>query len=174
MWAPYVFVHELGHHIAGLADEYFTSDPVYLPGERIEPWELNVTILPDPSRPKWRPTPGTPIPTPWAKADYEARAKDFQERRKAIRKRNGPEAEMDALFLEQKELETGKLSAEPFAGKVGAFEGANYEAKGAYRSEVDCIMFSRNDVPFCSACRSALDQVLDQYTGPAPQPAPSR
>ncbi|HXU44506.1 MAG TPA: M64 family metallopeptidase, partial [Thermoanaerobaculia bacterium] len=24
-WAPYVFVHEFGHHFAGLADEYYTS-----------------------------------------------------------------------------------------------------------------------------------------------------
>jgi hypothetical protein len=174
MWAPYVFVHELGHHIAGLADEYFTSESVYLPGERVEPWERNVTILPDPTRPKWEVTPGTPTPTPWDKADYEARAKGFQERRKAIRKRNGPESEMDALFVEQKKLETAKLAAEPHARQVGAFEGANYESKGAYRSEVDCIMFSRNDVPFCSACRGALDQVIDQYAGPAPRPAPSR
>ena len=32
-----------------------TSPPTsaYLPGERVEPWERNVTILPDPSRPKW-------------------------------------------------------------------------------------------------------------------------
>ena len=146
----------------------------YLPGERIEPWERNVTILPDPTRPKWAVTPGAPIPTPWDKADYEKRAKDFQDRRKAIRKRNGPEAEMDALFLEQKELETAKLSAEPFARKVGAFEGANYESKGAYRAEVDCIMFSRNEVPFCSACRSALDEVIDQYAGAAPRPTTSR
>ena len=174
MWAPYVFVHELGHHIAGLADEYFTSDSVYLPGERVEPWERNVTILSDPARPKWEVTPGTPTPTPWDKADYEARAKGFQERRKAIRKRNGPESEMDALFMEQKKLETAKLAAEPHARQVGAFEGANYESKGAYRSEVDCIMFSRNDVPFCSACRGALDQVIDQHAGPAPRPAPSR
>jgi hypothetical protein len=174
MWAPYVFVHELGHHIAGLADEYFTSDVAYLPGERIEPWERNVTLLSDPSRPKWATTQGTPVPTPWGQADYELRAKGFQEKRKAIRKRNGPESEMDALFVEQKKLETEKLSAEPYARQVGAFEGANYEAKGAYRSEVDCIMFSRNEVPFCSACRGTLDQVIDQYAGPAPRPVPSR
>ena len=30
-WAPYVFVHEFGHHFAGLADEYYTSDVAYLP-----------------------------------------------------------------------------------------------------------------------------------------------
>jgi len=168
IWAPYIFVHELGHHIAGLADEYFTSDVAYLPGERIEPWERNVTTLPDPSRPKWGATPETPVPTPWDKPGYEMRAREFQEKRKAIRKRNGPESEMDALFLAQKKEESARLSTEPHAGQVGAFEGANYEAKGSFRSQVDCVMFSRNDVPFCSACRSALGEVIDQYAGAHP------
>lgn len=165
LWAPYVFVHELGHHLAGLADEYFTSDVAYLPGERLEPWERNVTALLDPKRLKWKASPGVPVPTPWDQAGYEKRAREYQERRKAIRARNGPEAEMDALFLAQKKEETEKLGAEPHAGKVGAFEGANYEAKGYFRSEVDCIMFSRDDVPFCAACRSALDELIDQYAG---------
>jgi hypothetical protein len=168
IWAPYIFVHELGHHIAGLADEYFTSDVAYLPGERIEPWERNVTNLPDPSRPKWGAAPGTPVPTPWDKPGYEMRAREFQEKRKAIRKRNGPESEMDALFLAQKKEESARLSTEPHAGQAGAFEGANYEAKGSFRSQVDCVMFSRNDVPFCSACRSALGEVIDQYAGANP------
>src|SRR4051812_20737774 len=30
-WAPYIFVHEFGHHLAGLADEYYTSQVAYLP-----------------------------------------------------------------------------------------------------------------------------------------------
>ena len=54
-WAPYVFVHEFGHHLAGLADEYYTSDVAYLPAtDRQEPWEPNVTALLDPSTLKWR------------------------------------------------------------------------------------------------------------------------
>src|SRR5262249_29360797 len=45
-YAAYVFVHEFGHHIAALADEYYTSDVAYLPAaERVEPWEPNVTAL---------------------------------------------------------------------------------------------------------------------------------
>ena len=45
-WAPYVFVHEFGHHFAGLADEYYTSEVAYLPAqERVEPWEANATAL---------------------------------------------------------------------------------------------------------------------------------
>ncbi|MEO6193536.1 MAG: M64 family metallopeptidase, partial [Thermoanaerobaculia bacterium] len=32
------------------------------------------------------------------------------------------------------------LHAETYFGKVGAFRGAAYEAKGLYRPEVDCVM----------------------------------
>jgi len=33
-------MHEFAHHFAALADEYYTSDAVYLPAaDRIEPWE---------------------------------------------------------------------------------------------------------------------------------------
>ena len=46
-FTPYVFVHEFGHHFAGLADEYYTSDVAYgSVAERPEPWELNVTAHP--------------------------------------------------------------------------------------------------------------------------------
>ena len=56
-----------------------------------------------------------------------------------------------------------------FAGEkhkdtVGAFEGAMYEAKGYYRPEVDCIMFSRNQVPFCDVCSGAIEKVIDLYS----------
>ena len=36
-WAPYVFVHEFGHHFAGLADECYTSDVPYLPAAHNTP-----------------------------------------------------------------------------------------------------------------------------------------
>src|SRR5205814_8283322 len=46
VWAPYIFVHEFGHHIAGLADEYYTSEvPTEQSAERVEPWEPNWTGL---------------------------------------------------------------------------------------------------------------------------------
>jgi hypothetical protein len=54
---------------------------------------------------------------------------------------------------------------------VGAFEGANYEARGYYRPQVDCMMFSRsNDKPFCSVCARAVSRVIDMYTAAAPAP----
>ena len=53
-FTPYVFVHEFGHHFAGLADEYYTSDVAYdAAAERPEPWEPNVTADP-PAPPKWK------------------------------------------------------------------------------------------------------------------------
>jgi hypothetical protein len=171
VWSPYVFVHEFGHHFAGLADEYYTSDVSYLPAapDRVEPWEPNVTALHDPAALKWKDlvTPGTPLPTPWDKQAFEAHSRTIQERRRAIRKANRPESEMDALFREQQKEETAMLGAEKYAKAVGAFEGAMYEAAGYYRPQADCIMFTRDEVPFCAVCRRALTRIIDLYTAPA-------
>jgi hypothetical protein len=167
VWSSYVFIHEFGHHIAGLADEYYTSDVAYLPAaDRVEPWEPNVTALLDPSRLKWRDlvTPATPVPTPWPKAAFELNSKEVQEKRRAIRAANRPEAEMDALFRDEEKYETALLNEGEQAGKVGAFEGANYEAHGYYRPQADCIMFTRDNVPFCVVCRRAIAQILDLYS----------
>jgi hypothetical protein len=166
-WAPYIFVHEFGHHLAGLADEYYTSQVAYLPpSTRVEPWEPNVTALLDPASLKWKDlvTPGTPIPTPWAKEEQDAYDADYQKRRQAIRAANRPEAEMDALFREAMARSIAILAKSPHAKNVGAFEGANYESKGYYRPQVDCIMFSRNVPWFCEVCRRALEAVLNLYT----------
>jgi hypothetical protein len=71
---------------------------------------------------------------------------------------------MDALFREQMAHDTARLGRGAHAGVVGAFEGANYEAKGFYRPQADCIMFTRDEVPFCVVCRRAIKRVLDLYT----------
>ena len=168
VWAKYLFVHEFAHHFAALADEYYTSDAVYLPAaDRIEPWEPNVTALLDPSTLKWRDlvAAGTPVPTPWSKEAFEQQSREIQARRRAIRAANRPEEEMDALFLEQQRAETTLLGSDDHARAVGAFEGANYEARGSYRPQIDCIMFSRNEVPFCAVCRRTIERVIDMYTG---------
>jgi len=165
-WAPYVFVHEFGHHIAGLADEYYTSDVAYLPAaDRVEPWEPNATAFVDPRALKWRDLvePGTPMATPWPKEGFESYTKEIQQRRRAIRAANRPESEMDALFREEQKHDTALLNSGPYAGKVGVFEGANYEARGFYRPQMDCIMFTRDEVPFCAVCRRAISAILDLY-----------
>ncbi len=165
-WAPYLFVHEFGHHFAGLADEYYTSPTSYEPSVgRPEPWEPNATA--DAKAGKWRDliTQGIALPMPWAKAEFEAAQRDFQARRRAIRAEKRPEEEMDALFREERDWTTRLLA--PFAGKVGAFEGAMYEATGYYRPQADCIMFTRDEVGFCAVCRRAIERVIAMYARPA-------
>jgi IgA Peptidase M64/Peptidase M64 N-terminus len=167
VWAPYAFIHEFGHHIAGLADEYYTSDVAYLPAaDRVEPWEPNATALLDPERLKWRDlvAAGTPLPTPWPKDEFDRRAKETQAKRRQLRSANRPESEIDALFRAEQESDTALLSSGPYARGVGAFEGANYESRGAFRPQQDCIMFTRDHVPFCLVCRRAIDAILDLYS----------
>jgi len=167
LWAPYVFVHEFGHHFAALADEYYTSAVAYeSSGARVEPWETNVTALLDPGSLKWKDlvASGTPLPTPWPKDRFETMSRDFQARRHKIRAERGPEDQMDALFTEEKTAETKLLGSDPSAGKAGAFEGAMYQAKGYFRPQIDCIMFTRDDVGFCAVCRRGIEAVMDLYT----------
>jgi len=66
-FSDYVTVHELGHSIAGLGDEYFDSEVSvrdFYP-EGIEPIEVNLTTLVDFDK-KWKHllAPDLPIPTP--------------------------------------------------------------------------------------------------------------
>ena len=168
LWAPYVFVHEFGHHFAALADEYYTSPVSFEPAPRArtEPWEENITALLDPANLKWKDlvTAGTPLPTPWKKEEFEKASREYQAKRREIRKANGPEDEMDKLFQEELVFETKLLGTDQYSGKVGAFEGALYEAKGYYRPQEDCIMFTRDEVPFCAVCRRALSRVIDLYS----------
>jgi hypothetical protein len=171
LWAPYVFVHEFGHHFAALADEYYTSATAYAPApaKRVEPWEPNATALLDPANLKWKDlvTPGTPIPTPWKKEEFEKASHEFQAKRREIRAANGPEEQMDALFEQELAVETKLLGQDRWSGRVGAFEGSLYEAKGYYRPQEDCIMFTRDQVPFCAVCRRAIEGVIDLYAGAA-------
>ncbi|HYC89008.1 MAG TPA: M64 family metallopeptidase [Thermoanaerobaculia bacterium] len=165
-FSEYVFVHEFGHHFAGLGDEYYTSQVAYTTGgtDHPEPWEPNITA--NGARPKWMElvTPGTPLPTPWNKEAFEKQQREYQAERAKLRAENRPESEMDALFRREQVIETRMLSEEKYADKVGAFEGAAYEATGLYRPEADCIMFTRNEVGFCDVCTRAIHRVIDMHT----------
>jgi len=169
-FSDYIFVHEFGHHFAGLGDEYYTSPVAYETGgvEHVEPWEPNVTAMHDPDNLKWRDLvqPGTPLPTPWDKERYEEHARGILERRLVLIETQAPEEEFDRLFLQQREIETEMISSMQYSGRVGAFEGASYEPVGLYRPEIDCIMFTRNMTGFCSVCRRAIETIIDLYAGP--------
>lgn len=165
-WAPYLFVHEFGHHFAGLADEYFTSSVAYSsPDEITEPYEPNVTALLEPDNLKWQHLvkPGTPLPTPWPKATYEEHSRAYQKRREEMRAANVGEAEMNALVRYTKQYVDELFEKSGQEGIVGAFEGAYYQAEGYYRSEQNCLMFTRDEA-FCAVCAEAIAKVIDEYT----------
>lgn len=168
-WANYLFVHEFGHHFAGLADEYYTSPVAYQSsGARMEPWEPNVTALRDPAKLKWKQHvhAGTPLPTPWPKAEYEEYSRAYQKRRAALRAANRPESEMSALFREDLAHSNALFSKAQYRNAIGAFEGANYEASGYYRPAMQCIMFDRSE-QFCPVCQDGISEIIDLYARPA-------
>ncbi|MBP7506241.1 MAG: hypothetical protein KA807_00345 [Prolixibacteraceae bacterium] len=166
MFSDYIMIHEMGHHLAALADEYYTSSVSYeAPAITLEPWEPNVTALLDKGNLKWKDLvgEGTPLPTPWNKDVFDSYGYDIQKERKAIRAKNLPESVIEELFVRQKSKEEELLSTEKYKGKVGAFEGANYNSKGMYRSELNCIMYTRYNV-FCRVCQRSITDVIRQYT----------
>jgi IgA peptidase M64/peptidase M64-like protein len=168
-FAEYVFVHEFGHHFAGLADEYYGSDVAYeTGGAKPEPWEPNVTALHDPKALKWADLveKGTPLPTPWEKEVFEKQTREVQAERKKLIASGAPPSALDDLFRRQMAQDSKLLSTMTWSGKVGAFEGASYEAKGLYRPSADCIMFTRDPGGFCPVCRRAISRVIDEYSRP--------
>jgi len=180
-WSEYVFLHEFGHHFAGLADEYYTSQTAYdefYPASR-EPREANITRLLGASGLKWADlaTAGTVVPTPWEKAGYDAMDREYQQTRTAINDRvaelmraGAPAGEIAAAKAEGEDLSRSHqervdayFARSRFRGQVGAFEGAGYCSEGMYRAELDCIMFTKGVKPFCAACRRGILRVIERH-----------
>ncbi len=165
-WAAYLFVHEFGHHFAGLADEYYTSSVQYESPEVIsEPYEPNVTALLDPDNLKWKHhvLPNTPLPTSWPKEAFEKHSIAYQEVRRQMRADDVPESEMNQLFVDNQVFVEDLFEDSGQKGIVGAFEGGNYQAEGFYRPEQNCLMFTRTEA-FCIVCAEAVEKVIDEYT----------
>jgi len=167
MFSDYIYVHELGHHMAALADEYYSSSVSYqMPEITVEPWEANITALLDKDNLKWKDMleEGTPIPTPWDKDKFDKHGIEIQQERTRLRAAKSPESVLEELFMRQKKEETAMIAAMENTGKIGAYEGASYYQYGMYRSSTDCIMYTRNKLDFCPVCQRALSKVIDQYT----------
>ena len=164
-FADYIMIHEMGHHLAALADEYYTSSVAYeMPEIETEPWETNITALFDRDKLKWKDLvePGTPIPTPWNKDEFDNAGYAIQKERDSIRAALLPESFMEDLFRKQMKQEDSYFSRETYRNKVGAFEGAGYMSKGLYRSQIDCIMYTRH-LDFCKVCSRTIEDVIAQY-----------
>jgi hypothetical protein len=163
-FSEYIMIHEMGHHIAALADEYYTSSVSYeIPQVKAEPWETNITALLDKNDLKWKElvVTGTPVPTPWNKEEFDKTGYSIQKERDSLRAAMVPESVMEELFTRQMNKENEYFAKEKYRESVGAFEGAGYLSKGLYRPQVDCIMYTRHLV-FCKVCSRSVEMVIDQ------------
>ncbi len=180
-WHDYLFVHEFGHGFAGLADEYYSSSTSYTDfyPEGFEPVERNITRLVG-GKPKWadKLDPALAVPTPWRKAEFDEMDNAYQKRRTELDQlvaklmtTSAPQAEVDRALAESEDLSRVNqqrvdawFAQQPQSGKVGVFEGAGYCSTGVYRSQLDCIMFSKGLKDFCAACGAGVREVLDATT----------
>ncbi len=177
-----VFVHEFGHSFAGLADEYYTSSVAYneFYPQGIEPVEPNITALLDTSDLKWKElvTPGIDIPTEWGKdaidslhIEYNKISTAMYNKIDSLTSSNTDKEKIQKVRDEwKKKLDTIREKIEEteskysyLENKVGAFEGAGYSAKGLYRPELDCIMFSNRNQRFCKVCQEAIKKIISHY-----------
>jgi hypothetical protein len=163
--AKYLVLHELAHVIGGLAEEYYipSSDGPMFRGN-VEPWHPNVTISLNEA--KWRGlAPGSePGPHSWNKAEYDRSFADYVKRYSKLRAAGADEAAVEKLMSAERERQAALLGEDRGRRRVGYFEGAAGYAKGVFRSELDCIMFSLQTDYFCRACASAIERMIDAHT----------
>jgi IgA Peptidase M64/Peptidase M64 N-terminus len=177
-----VFVHELGHSFAGLADEYYTSEVAYndFYPKGVEPAEPNITALLDRENVKWKDllSPGISVPTEYGKEKIESLQAERRKNREAqtkateLAKQKGqPEAQVKKIqekFREAdktilKQIEDVRKQYASLNDKVGVFEGAGYASKGLYRPMIYCLMISNPKDEFCLVCQRAISRMIDYY-----------
>lgn len=137
-----VVLHELGHSLFGLADEYQTwagcdsGEAGHDNASPIEPMEPNITVATTRATLKWRHhvRPEVPIPT------------------------------MENPDCSQCDTRPNVL---PSPQKVGLFEGAGYFHCDLYRPAYTCRM-RESDKPFCPVCIEAMADRLGTFMAPNP------
>jgi len=182
--SPQVFIHELGHSFAYLADEYYQSEVSYndfFP-KGVEPLEPNITALLDPANVKWKDllAPGIGVPTEYGKEAIEAlqaeRRKNGQAKAKDIedaKTRNASAKDIKRIEEKYRKAEAGlntkiesvRKKYADLEDKVGVFEGAGYASKGLYRPMIYCLMISSPKGEFCRVCQRAIARMIDFYSG---------
>lgn len=168
-----IFLHEFGHGFGGLADEYFSSnvsyDEFFSPG--VEPTEGNITALLDPNNVKWKHllTPGIPIPTPWGQEEIAVLQTERSIIRERLRSNELSDEKRDELETRIREIrgQTRKIRDkynELYAGKIGVFEGAGYQAKDLYRSEIKVGMFNAETFSYGPVSEECIMRAIKHYT----------
>lgn len=168
-----IFMHEFGHGFGGLADEYFSSsvsyDEFFAPG--VEPTEGNITALLDPNDVKWKHllSPDIPIPTPWGQeeiAELEAKRNKISEQLRSddVSEDKRQELENKSREIREQIRDIRNKYRELYDGKIGVFEGAGYQAKGLYRSEIVIGMFNFDKFSYGPVSEGCIMRAINHYT----------
>jgi hypothetical protein len=162
--APYLVLHEFAHVIGGLADEYYipTAGGPSFTGN-VEPWHPNVTISPASGKWPHLARHSSQRSTPWNKSEYEAYFSNYVRRYFALRSAHASEQAVERLMQQSAARGAALLAKKKDPSDVGLFEGANGYARGVFRSEVNCIMFSYQTQHFCRACSLAIERMIDAH-----------
>lgn len=134
-----IYIHEFGHLLLGLGDEYVevgSSFNEMYPFD-VEPWEENLTTLVDFDKKEWKRMldKNTPIPTPLSG--------DWQKKLDKTAIDATPKTESSALTL-------------------GVYEGGGYVTKGVYRPWPNCLMNNLHTIDkFCPVCTYAIQKQID-------------
>lgn len=110
-------------------------------------------------------------------AAYQAKRGEYDALIARLMTGGAPQAEVDAAIQGSEDLSRAHqdrldawFAAQPQSGRVGAFEGAGYCATGVYRSQLDCIMFTKGLKDYCAACSAGIREVVEASTD-NPHPA---
>ena len=166
-FAPYVFVHEFGHHFAALADEYYTSPVAYLPSAtREEPWEPNVTALLDPAQPQVEGSGARPARRCRRRGTRTATRSDRARRRPrapSCASRGGRRPRWRRCSRASARMDDAQFGAEKFAGQRRRVRGR--QVRGARllpaRGQLHHVHARRASSARCAGGRSSA--VIDSY-----------
>ena len=66
-----------------------------------------------------------------------------------------------APFLAAAAVVIAMISADPAGQVPPSLTGPCVTSPALFRSEADCIMFTRDEVGFCRVCRRAIERIID-------------
>ena len=173
-FAEYVFVHEFGHHFAGLADEYYGSDVAYETGgaearalgaerDRLDPKALKWADLVES---------GTPLPTPWEKEAFEKQTRGIQAERRKLIASGAPPSALDDLFRRQMGARARSSSSHDDVVRQGrGLRGRRVRGEGplpARRPTASCSRATRGASAPSAGGRSGASSTSTR--GPEPPP----
>lgn len=176
----HTIMHELGHLLFGLGDEYEylghcdTDGPEWSTAPADEPTFPNVTAETDPARLKWRDlvSPGVSIPTmrnpDCSQCDPNPNVLDEWDMTHVFRAIQRIVFQIleaiDDLFsiFGARPKRCLWYASDPDDIKIGLFEGANYFKCGNFRPAFKCRMRDQFR-PYCAVCRRAIAEHLRMF-----------